>query len=152
MYILVRLHLGFGSFVTLCDDVISAAVAGYGKQLDFGVYLALKHQLCFCGVWRGTLLMENRAKSLVSTRRSELYGLLSVHIRCSAVAFSCCQTGFIFQWRKSKCTANLENCSPLKGEPLSVFRTMGMPNMENILSRTGMTALALTDLNISTTG
>lgn len=65
VYILVRLHFGFGSFVTLCDDVISAVVAGYGKQLDFGVYLVLKHQLSFCGVWRGTFtsLMENRVVS-----------------------------------------------------------------------------------------
>ena len=42
--------------------------------------------------------------------------------------------------------------SPLNGGPLSVFRVSGIPCVANILSNLGITAAALVDDTISTSG
>ena len=48
--------------------------------------------------------------------------------------------------------ANCLNSSPWNGGPESVLQTDGIPNMENMRSRRGMTGFAESEVNVSTTG
>ena len=51
-----------------------------------------------------------------------------------------------------KKSAKFLNSDPLNGGPLSLLRTSGMPCLANMASNLGITALAETEVSISTSG
>ena len=70
----------------------------------------------------------------------------------SASPFASGHKGVILRWWNPKSLLNVWNSFPLKGGPLSVFTTSGIPWREKIMSRCGITVLAEVDEMTSTSG
>ena len=70
----------------------------------------------------------------------------------SASPFASGHRGVILRWWNPKSLLNVWNSFPLKGRPLLVFTTSGIPWQEKIMSRCGITVLAEVDEMTSTSG
>jgi hypothetical protein len=66
----------------------------------------------------------------------------------SASAFALGHSGVIFRWLNPRSSENSLNSWLLKGGPLSVFISIGMPWVERILSNFGIVAFAEVDFRI----
>src|SRR6218665_3695782 len=90
------------------------------------------------------------------------YALRNVYISCVQFFFSTCAILSDFfkvlinlsasPFALGQQGVNFFNCSLLNGDPLSLFTVTGVPNIENTLSKAGMTALADVVMTISMTG
>ena len=65
----------------------------------------------------------------------------------SASPFALGQRGVIFRWWKPRCSAKFLNSMPLKGGPLSLFKTSGIPFLAKIASSFGMVDLECDNFN-----
>ena len=75
--------------------------------------------------------------------------MVDMNLSASAFLWGC--RGVIFLCLKPIYSDNLAISCTFKGGPLSIFMTHGTLNMENTLSRCGMTDLADVEETISTT-